>query len=316
MNGIARRTYRELQTIRWQLSLPNRPIAQLFVDNGVPFQLLSEDGAALRIGESEILLTNENAPLIAVEWRKMMALTQEEGARWSNHELYGLDVDLCGLRFTDVTGDQVFILHEIFHEHSYGLISREPIQIIDIGANVGMASLYFARYPWVERIISFEPLAPTFRKAQKNLQLNPAYMHKITIHEFGLAGSDRRELVDYSELCSGSVGIRGQMHPAITHVSDKREEPMTLRRASSVLQELQLDPEMEAVLKIDCEGAEYEIIRDLSDAGILRKMSALMIEWHINGDDPLINILLQNGFRVLRGGRTSHGLTGMIYAMH
>jgi hypothetical protein len=65
-------------------------------------------------------------------------------------------------------------------------------------------------------------------------------------------------------------------------------------------------------LKIDCEGAEYEIIQKLSDTNLLADIDILLIEWHDKGAKMLEDILIANDFRIISRHLTS--ITGMIYA--
>jgi len=73
------------------------------------------------------------------------------------------------------------------------------------------------------------------------------------------------------------------------------------------------------VLKIDCEGMEYEIIECLADAGLLSKISAIIMEWHRRGGlgDPvhLHSTLASNGF-VLFGNPNKKSDVGMLYAVN
>ncbi len=43
--------------------------------------------------------------------------------------------------------------------------------------------------------------------------------------------------------------------------------------------------EEEVVLKLDCEGAEYPLLRDIHNRHIDRLLSLVLVEWH-NGHDP------------------------------
>jgi FkbM family methyltransferase len=38
----------------------------------------------------------------------------------------------------------------------------------------------------------------------------------------------------------------------------------------------------EIILKLDIEGAEYEVLQDMVNTGAINKISKLMIEWHYN----------------------------------
>jgi hypothetical protein len=67
------------------------------------------------------------------------------------------------------------------------------------------------------------------------------------------------------------------------------------------------------VAKIDCEGAEYEILEALAAAGRVREIETYLIEWHGQGPAPLVEILAGSAFRCFCP-RESAGL-GMVYAV-
>ena len=91
---------------------------------------------------------------------------------------------------------------------------------------------------------------------------------------------------------------------------------MRLRNASSVLRELGLGiSKVKTFMKMDCEGAEYEIINNLSESGLLKYVCVLMAEWHDAGSDPLTQVLLRNGFVVIESRESSDKRAGMICAM-
>jgi hypothetical protein len=49
-------------------------------------------------------------------------------------------------------------------------------------------------------------------------------------------------------------------------------------------------------LKIDCEGAEYEILPNLVQAGLLKTVDVVIVEWHSGDFQPLVSLLEQEGF--------------------
>ena len=66
------------------------------------------------------------------------------------------------------------------------------------------------------------------------------------------------------------------------------------------------------LLKMDCEGAEYEIIEALDESKLLKSFDFLLIEWHDSGSEIIEKILLKNNFKLISRGLS--GISGMIYA--
>ena len=70
-----------------------------------------------------------------------------------------------------------------------------------------------------------------------------------------------------------------------------------VERASAALAEILAQPPAVRLLaKVDCEGSEYAILRDLASTGGLARFSAFVIEWHGRGPDELTAMLQAAGF--------------------
>lgn len=49
------------------------------------------------------------------------------------------------------------------------------------------------------------------------------------------------------------------------------------------------------ILKMDCEGGEYRILKELLDKGILDRFTFIMLEWHYKGKEAILHYLLEAG---------------------
>ncbi len=83
------------------------------------------------------------------------------------------------------TSEELFILNEIHARQIYGVVFGSPSVIVDVGFNVGFASLFFARHPLVSTLYGFEPLVPTFKQGLKNISFN-SFSGKIQVYNYGL----------------------------------------------------------------------------------------------------------------------------------
>ena len=217
-----------------------------------------------------------------------------------------------------VTGEEeCSILEEIFLAGCYRLHTPGLWQVVDIGANAGFASLHFARQPWVGRVTAFEPFGPTAEAFTANTALNPTLAPKITLERFGLGEADANLMVDYRADLRGSMSVTGLGSWRGGDGPGSAEKiSIVLRRASTVFAAL-LDAAGNAPLfvKMDCEGSEYPILRDLHASGLLPRLGALVIEWHAHGPDELIALLTASGFAVHARALSSDEKTlGLIYA--
>lgn len=227
-----------------------------------------------------------------------------------------LMLDMAGLTLQPRSAEDLFTLDEVFVRNTYAWTPPGPTVVLDIGMNVGFASLAFALQPDVLAVYGYEPFAPTYALALRNLALNRDCALKIRPHNVGVAATEGRRRLEYTPDRRGSVGFFG-LPAASRPATGVSSEPVQLVRASTVVDAVKRDyPNVPLTAKIDCEGAEYEITSELTSTQRLQQLSALMIEWHRGGDrspDPLITQLAGAGFHVFRPGPTN-GPTGMIYA--
>jgi FkbM family methyltransferase len=217
-----------------------------------------------------------------------------------------------GLQFYIESSEEFFIIKEVFIEKDYNLLSKDNFVVFDIGMNIGVSSLFFASNKKVSQIYSFEPVTTTYQQALYNLTLNPQIANKVQTFNFGLGGFSRTEKVLYNPQAKGNCGIRLDLSLVID--KDYAEEiAIDIQDCSEVLPALiAKHPNEKKIVKMDCEGAEYEIIQKLSDSQLLSEIDVLILEWHDKGAGILEELLVANGFFVVSRFLTS--ITGMIYA--
>ena len=224
----------------------------------------------------------------------------------------GVLASFAGLKLYIESPEEFFIIKEVFIEKDYNLLSNEDWVVFDIGMNIGISSLFFGLKNNVSKIYSFEPVLPTYTQAVYNLGLNANYSNKIEAFNFGLGGASRAETILYNAQAKGNCGIRLDLSLVLD--KDNAEEiQINIKNIEEVLPDLiAKHSEQKKVLKIDCEGAEYEILEKLSALNLLVAVDVLLIEWHDKGATIIEEILVNNNFRVVSRHLTS--ITGMIYA--
>lgn len=86
------------------------------------------------------------------------------------------------------------IVTEIFVMNTYYFhIPADEIVVIDMGMNIGAASLYFAKMRNVVSVYGFEPFPDTYQQAVDNFALNTNFI-KNKIHPFNVAVTDKEEI--------------------------------------------------------------------------------------------------------------------------
>ena len=191
-------------------------------------------------------------------------------------------------------------------EHGYVLI--------DVGMNVGFATLMKAKDPAFTHVYGFEPLKPTYDIARANIELNPQIAKKIETFNFGLSNENKELRVKFAMDEIMSVSSEGTFDDCFAE--NASEEVIKVKSASEVLSPIFKKHEANRIfLKLDCEGAEFKILPELESAGLLRQCHVLVIEWHNQSPDELFKILSRNGFFYFTEKRNVEWNVGFIRAV-
>lgn len=141
--------------------------------------------------------------------------------------------------------------------------------VIDIGAHVGVVSCYLAKkWPGI-KVYAFEPTPENFGRLERNIAVNG--LENITPW-LGAVTGDGRDVTLY-----GSPSVNSGHYSAFAErgTASFIARSLTL----SVLISSRLIPRV-ALLKLDCEGAEYEILHSLGRE--MGRIEALAMEVHEN----------------------------------
>ena len=165
---------------------------------------------------------------------------------------------------------------EIFIEECYFFRTKNnnPF-IIDCGGNIGIATLYFKKlYPSAE-VIVFEPEPHSFELLQQNITTNK-FTH---IQAINRALSDKNGICFFNDQYKGSTGAHLIFKQGV--VADSKTIPV----ASAVLSAYITKPV--DLLKLDVEGAEGLVLKDLALTGKLLLIKKMIIEFHPHCPMPL-----------------------------
>ena len=229
---------------------------------------------------------------------------------YKNNELIA---EIEEIRFFINEADELFIINEVFVENCYNIILPETnIIAIDIGMNVGITSLYLSAKKNVQKIYSYELFPPTFEHAVKNISLNPTGK-KIIPHSYGWGSQNETLNLEYSAEEKGRMGLLGL--PADRKFKSTLLQSVEIKKASDELTRLiEQNNEKMIVCKMDCEGAEYDIIEDLASNNLLEKIAVYMIEWHFKDPRVICDMLEKKDFVVFCLTFQSND-SGLIYAV-
>lgn len=225
----------------------------------------------------------------------------------------GVLVSFSGLKIYVESAEEFFIINEVFIEKDYNFLTPADCILVDIGANIGISSLYFSRISSVRKIYAFEPVADTFSQAKENFARN-GKNDTIAVENIGLGNSSRRETFIFNKMMKGNTGLRGKLSKSYAQAQEYDERPVQIEDADGVFRRIiSENPREKIVVKMDCEGAEYEIIGRLSETNLLGNIHAFLIEWHDKGAASIEQPLRDAGFFVFSRQLTPE--SGMIYCV-
>lgn len=201
------------------------------------------------------------------------------------------------LRFLDFTiyfsnfESTTYLIEEIFLEQHYKtqLSCKNPI-IFDCGSNIGMSCLYFkSQYP-TAHITCFEPNPYSFYFLQRNVSTNR--LDKVTCVEKALGAKSEKVSFFIDQEHPTSLANSTLATRMTGNRIDIQQEPLS----SFVKQRVNL-------MKIDIEGAEYDVLMELEKSKTMHLIDYFIIEYHRNiGEkhslEEFVNILERNGFCV------------------
>jgi FkbM family methyltransferase len=190
---------------------------------------------------------------------------------------------------------------EVFLAREYEVFDLpECPVIVDCGANIGMSVLYFKTIRPASTIVACEPNPQAFQLLKQNV----GGLDGITLRNVALT-----DQAGEAELfCSDDqAALTDSLRP------DRGIGPPILVKTERLSELLGTLPSIDLV-KIDVEGAEWEIISDLRETGLLTKPNRYIIEYHhqIGNEEPRLSKFLcvfeDAGFSyLLSAGRRSRG---------
>jgi len=158
--------------------------------------------------------------------------------------------------------------------------SRNPL-IIDGGSHIGLSILYFKHIYPESKIIGFEPDQQTLSLLRKNIN----GLSDVQIIESGLYSQDKEISFDSNETDGGKISSQGQNKIKVERLSKYINSEVDF-------------------LKLNIEGAELDVLKDLDSSGKLRLVNEICLEWHSFAGQKqnlgeLLMILEKNGFKYL-----------------
>ena len=219
-------------------------------------------------------LINTDLKKAGLNWFKVRALKYSPDGKDGIFELRGRKIHFKSGK------ELLYSLKEIYIDETYKIsFDTESPYILDCGANIGLSILYLKELFPGARITGFEPDDSNFALLQKNV-----------------GGLDQVTLVKKAVWKESGIiqfASEGSLSSKIASEGEARTISIPSARLKDYLTE-RID-----FLKLDIEGAEYEVLKD--SAGNLSMVKNLFIEYHghfqnIDQLNEILMILRENNF--------------------
>jgi FkbM family methyltransferase len=199
----------------------------------------------------------------------------------------------------------LFVLKEVLVHEVYGeilpFLGQNPLRIVDIGGNIGAFVIWLNRHRPGGEYWVFEPMTQSRQLLEFNLVENN--VENVHVIAGAAGGKARRVKMQLNESSPGGSSLYS------TARDSAASEEVEVFSFSNWLDSKEDDFDL---LKLDCEGAEWEILRETS-VQQLRRFRAVVAEVH-SDSDSCANVELfrttfeKAGFTTKRWDGHSHGI--------
>lgn len=195
---------------------------------------------------------------------------------------------------------------EVFLRRDYGDVSPGAT-VLDLGASTGVFAVFAAASAPGARIIAYEPMRGAFELLVENVRRNDA---DVVCHNAAVTatGAEAALYIDGEGLFFPSLVPPASRARSVSVPSVTLEQVLERDRLSTV-----------DLLKLDIEGAEYEVLyntpRDCLDRIAEIRMEAHDLDTEDRNARALERFLAASGFRITRAQREPTGVV-LLWAAH
>lgn len=190
--------------------------------------------------------------------------------------------------------DAVVFLENFFldnYDREEGFSIKENDIVIDIGAHVGYFTIYAAKKAKNGKILSFEPSKESFNVLKNNLKINN--IENVNVENIGVRSKSGASVLYVDK--NNEIG-----NSMFSNDENLIKENVQVTSVPEIIKKYKI--ESIDLLKLDCEGAEYEIILELPPS-ILNTIKKIAMEVHDIENysiSDIENFLTKNNFQVKR----------------
>jgi FkbM family methyltransferase len=178
-------------------------------------------------------------------------------------------------------------------------IAMQPEVIVDLGANIGIASLWLAKRYGCSRVIAVEPLAANARLARRNLEENGI---SAEVLEAAVGPEDgEATFLEAADGSSANGRLIADTTQSTAEAGNRKAYTVQMVSMETLLQRLPEETSADLV-KMDIEGGEQALL--CGDLTWLQRVRALIVEFHprLVDCEGLAEIVRDAGFRQMAMG--------------
>ena len=209
-----------------------------------------------------------------------------------------------------------YIYGEIFELGSYlrhGVRLPEGAVVLDVGANIGLFSLFVKRECPDARILAFEPAPVTAEALRRNMELH--HVRDVEVHEVALGEQPGTQKLTFFPALPGNStshpeekaaarelqrAVLGEEHANRVFAGEQVE--VDVHTLSDLLSG-RSDLDRIDLLKVDVEGAELDVLRGIAQPDWARVAQVVVEVGDREGRlDAILDLLHQHGFTTVVDG--------------
>ena len=244
------------------------------------------------------------SPGIFSDWYKLIAyriafiLRKDPSVTFTLHTRNGVEFTTTAEGFGSIY--ECWLSKEYFPQMPYAL--PEKARIVDIGASIGLFTLYVAaQYPR-SRVFSYEPVPDSFELLIDNVRRNH-FENRVKASNAAVSST------------GGESTFHVGNHNVLASLFAKGGQSLTVKTLT--LDDIVSEVGKIDFLKLDAEGAEYEILLK-AKLTTLKKISAISLEYHDHitphNHSEILKTLENNGFKTKISAQHPGQVTGIIFA--
>jgi FkbM family methyltransferase len=212
---------------------------------------------------------------IGMSWFSHRYIKYFSGTGVHHHQMFNSRTSFYGIE------EYFHGLHEIFVDEIYRQNLPANAYVIDCGAHIGLSVIYIKRLCPTAQVIAFEPDEKNYELLNNNVKSHELKDVELRKEAVWIEDTELNFIQDGS--MSSKIGPENG-HPVL--------KVKAIRLKSLLTKTIDF-------LKLDIEGAEYDVIKDIADE--LKWVSNMFIEYHGNIKETsrlteILNIIQNAGF--------------------